>query len=91
LKWDTVIQEKTNELARYLNGRSRRLDFFEPVPILERMDNRAVREAILSLTQPEARKFGVGKSTLPTKKGLTRTLIQSIFNDDGEASIGSAI
>jgi CRISPR-associated protein Cas1 len=64
LKWDTVIQEKTNELARYLNGRMQRLDFTEPSPVLERTDNRTVREAILNLTQAEARELGIGKSTL---------------------------
>jgi CRISPR-associated protein Cas1 len=64
LKWDTVIQEKTNELARYLNGRTSRLDFSEPTPVLERTDNRAIREAILTLTGSEARKRGIGKSTL---------------------------
>ena len=58
------IQEKTNELVRYLIGRSARLDFPEPNPILERTDNRAVREAILHLTHSEARKRGIGKSTL---------------------------
>ncbi len=58
------IQEKATELGRYLNGRSPRLDFSEPAPILKRTDNRAVREAILRLTQAEARKPGVGKSTL---------------------------
>ena len=63
LKWDTVIQEKTSELARYLNGRSRKIDFSEPAPVLERTDNRATREVILSLTQSEARKRGIGKST----------------------------
>jgi len=63
LKWDTVIQEKTGELGRYLVGRSRRLDLSEPAPILERRDNRAVREMILSLTQLEARRRGIGKST----------------------------
>lgn len=34
LKWDTVIQQKTNELARYLTGRSPNLSFDEPVPVL---------------------------------------------------------
>jgi CRISPR-associated protein Cas1 len=34
LKWDTVIQQKTNELARYLTGRSSELDFSEPAPDL---------------------------------------------------------
>ncbi len=64
LKWDTVIQEKTSELARYLSGRSRGLDFSEPAPTTERTDNRAVREAVLGLTQVQARKRKIGKSTL---------------------------
>jgi CRISPR-associated protein Cas1 len=64
MKWDTVIQEKTSELARYFTGRSRSLDFSEPAPILERTDNRLVREKILSLTQSEAKERGIGKSTL---------------------------
>jgi CRISPR-associated protein Cas1 len=64
LKWDTVIEEKTNELARYLSGRSSTLSFEEPSPVLERRDTRAVREAILGLTQSEASERGIGKSTL---------------------------
>ena len=64
LKWDTVIQEKTSELGRYLDGRSRRIDFSEPAPAIERTDSRTVREAILSLLQSEARERGIGKSTL---------------------------
>jgi hypothetical protein len=32
--------------------------------MLERSDGRAVREAILDLTEAEARKRGIGKSTL---------------------------
>ena len=63
LKWDTVIQEKMNELARYLNGRSHILDFSDPSPVLERTDNQVVREAILNLSQSEAREHGIGKST----------------------------
>jgi hypothetical protein len=58
------MKEKTNELGRYLTGRYQRLDFSEPAPILERTDNRAIREAILTLTESEARKRGIGKSTL---------------------------
>lgn len=64
MKWDTVIQEKTAELARYLAGRSRRGDFAEPAPLLERIDNRTIRQMILSLTQSEARRRRIGKSTL---------------------------
>jgi len=64
LKWDTVIQEKTNELGRYLSGRCQRLDFSELAPVLERTDDRAVRDRILTLQRSEARKRGIGKSTL---------------------------
>jgi len=64
MKWDAVIQEKTGELGKYLTGRSSKLDFSEPAPILERTDNHAIREMILSLTRSEARTRGIGKSTL---------------------------
>jgi CRISPR-associated protein Cas1 len=64
MKWDTLMQEKTNELAKYLSGRFCQIDFSEPAPRLERGDKRAVRETILSLTQSEAMKRGIGKSAL---------------------------
>lgn len=63
LKWDTTIEQKTNELGRFLVGRSTELDFAEPATMLERTDNRAIREMILNLTQSHARKRGIGKST----------------------------
>jgi len=63
LKWDAVIEEKTNELARYLHGGATGIDF-DTAPTLERTDDRVVREAILHLTQKEARRRGIGKSTL---------------------------
>jgi hypothetical protein len=50
--------------ARYLAGRTIGLNLVEPSPILERRDNRAIREAILRLTDSEARTRGIGKSTL---------------------------
>ena len=64
LKWDTVIEEKTTELGRYLVGKSRRLDFTEPAPTLSRMDGREFREKILSLSSSEAHRIGIGRSTL---------------------------
>jgi CRISPR-associated protein Cas1 len=74
MKWDTVIFEKTNELARYLTGRSSTPDFIEPAPKLERTDSRLLRDAILTLTQAEARKRGIGKSTLHyLRMNATRT------------------
>lgn len=73
VKWGTVIQEKTNELARYLSSWSLGVDFVDPSPILERTDNLVVRKAILGLTQTEARKLGVGKSTLHYLRKNART------------------
>jgi CRISPR-associated protein Cas1 len=64
LKWDTVIEQKTTELSRFLVERSREINFTEPPPNLERSDNLTVRRRILSLTQENADKLGVGKSTL---------------------------
>jgi CRISPR-associated protein Cas1 len=64
MRWDTVIREKAMELGRYLAKPSNELDFSEPTPVLQRADNQAVREAILTLTQNEAKERGIGKSTL---------------------------
>jgi hypothetical protein len=64
LKWDTVIEQKTNELGRFLTGKASTTDFEEPSPNLKRFDGQELRERINSLTSDEARKLGVGKSTL---------------------------
>jgi hypothetical protein len=63
-RWDTVIEQKTVELGRYLVGRSGRLDFSEPSPKLARADDRELRRRILSVTESEAEKLGIGKSAL---------------------------
>jgi len=64
LKWDTLIAEKANELARYLTGKSSSVNFSEPAPRLERRDSREIRDRILSLSQSETEKIGIQKSTL---------------------------
>jgi CRISPR-associated protein Cas1 len=64
LKWDTVIEEKTSELARFLTEKTSTVDFAEPSPKLDRLDDRELRERINSLTLHEAKKRGLGKSTL---------------------------
>ena len=63
-KWDTVILNKTQELARFLLGKSRSIDFIEPAPSLVRSDSREIRERILELSAKEAWKLGISKSTL---------------------------
>jgi len=64
LRWDTVIEHKTNELGRFLAGKSIQLGFGEPAPILQREDDREFRAKILALTSSQAKQLGIGKSTL---------------------------
>jgi CRISPR-associated protein Cas1 len=73
LKWDTVIEQKAVELGRFLVGRSSKMDFSEPSPTLSRGDERELRRRILSLSQMEARKLGIGKSTLHYLRKNTRS------------------
>jgi hypothetical protein len=64
LKWDSVIEQKTVELDRYLIGRTGKLDFSEPSPNLRRVEDSELRRRILSLTQHEARRLEIGECTL---------------------------
>jgi hypothetical protein len=64
LKWDTVIERKTLELGRYLLGRFEKIDLTEPRPILDRIDNFALRQRILNLSQMETKEIGIARSTL---------------------------
>jgi CRISPR-associated protein Cas1 len=64
LKWDTVIEQKTVELGRYLVGGTRSPNFSEPSAELHRTDDREVRRRILSLSQSDGRELGIGSSTL---------------------------
>ncbi len=63
-KWDTIILKKTQELARYLSGKTKKIDFAESTLKLERNDTLDLRKRILELTQKEAKELGIGKSTL---------------------------
>lgn len=64
LSWDTLVFRRCQELARYLLGKAASVDFTSPRPVLERSDTRELRRKILGLSQSEARKLGIGKSTL---------------------------
>jgi CRISPR-associated protein Cas1 len=64
LKWDTVIEQKVNELCRHLAMKASAFDFADPAPKLGRCDRRALRAKILGLTSSEAKQLGIGKSTL---------------------------
>lgn len=63
-KWDTVILNKTQELARFLADKSKQIGFIEPSPSLQRSDTQGLRRRILELTQREAEELGIRKNTL---------------------------
>ena len=63
LKWDTLIEQKASELGRLLVSRASAVDFAEPSPKFAKYDEHALRAKILTLTQTEAKKLGIGKST----------------------------
>ena len=67
-----MIEEKALELARFLVGKSSKLDFTEPAPSFERFDTMQLRERIKSLTSVEAKKVGIDKSTLYTVRQHVR-------------------
>jgi len=64
VKWDTLVGLKVQELARFLIGKADEFDLKSPAPVLERSDTRDLRERILSLSASEARRLGLGKSTV---------------------------
>jgi len=62
--WDTILQLKMQELARYLLARTGELDFRNPCPEFDAGDCKILREKILSLAPSQSRKIGISKSTL---------------------------
>jgi len=64
LRWDTVVEQKAVELSRYLVGRTSKLNFSDPSPNLFRTDEGELRRRILNLSQSEAERLRMGKSTL---------------------------
>jgi CRISPR-associated protein Cas1 len=62
-RWDTVILLKAQDLARHiLDGEP--LNFSIPSPELERTDSSELRNRILTLSQSEARRLEISRSTL---------------------------
>ena len=59
-----MIEQKTNELGRFLIGKKPSVQFVEPAPQLERQDIRELRAKILILSASEAKRIGIQKSTL---------------------------
>jgi len=63
-KWDTIILNKTQELARFLLGKSEHVELADLIPNMKRVDGSELRERILSLSTKKASELATGKSTL---------------------------
>ena len=62
--WDIIIQLKTQELAKFILGKTKKIDFSNPSPYLVNVDDKELRDSILSLSTKDARKRGIRKNTL---------------------------
>jgi CRISPR-associated protein Cas1 len=64
LRWDTVIERKAVQLGQCLAGRTRQVDFCDPPPNLRAKDDSDLRKRVLGLSQSNAQRIGIRKSTL---------------------------
>jgi len=62
--WNYVILLKTRELAHYLIGKKKSLDFVSPEYQVERQDSNDMRKKILSISYNEWKKRGFSKGAL---------------------------
>jgi len=62
--WSYIILLKTRELAHYLTGKKRSLDFCAPEWTIERPDSDEVRQKILAISYKEWKEMGFSKGTL---------------------------
>jgi len=84
LRWDTVIEQKAVELGRYLVGRTTRVDFSEPLLVLDGGNDSRIRKRVSGLSQRDAEKLGIGRSTLHYLR--RRTVTQYSFRTYAKVS-----
>jgi len=84
LKWDTVIEQKTMELARLLIGKSRLPSFSGPKPELTRTDNSDHRKGIPSPSRSQAQRLRTVKSVFHgmCEHVPSNTRLRGILEDD---------
>ncbi|UGV39822.1 CRISPR-associated endonuclease Cas1 [Methanococcoides orientis] len=64
LMWNYVILLKARELAYYLTGKRKEIDFLEPQYETKRQDSSDIRKKILSISYSDWKKLGFSKGTL---------------------------
>ena len=63
-QWSSIIDLKAQELANYLIGKRKDVDFSTPTYKLDRIDNKELRDKILSITYAEWKELGYSKGSL---------------------------
>ncbi|WP_342305582.1 CRISPR-associated protein Cas1 [Methanolobus sp. ZRKC5] len=64
MMWSYVLLLKTRELAQFLNGKKRTIDFTHPSYKIERQDTDEIRKTIIAISYTEWKKMGFSKGTL---------------------------
>ncbi|MDG6244158.1 MAG: CRISPR-associated endonuclease Cas1 [Methanolobus sp.] len=62
--WSYVLLLKTRELAQYLVGKRKTIDFSKPAYIVERQDSEDIRQKILSIFYTDWKNMEFSKGTL---------------------------
>ncbi len=62
--WIYILFLKTRELANYLSGKKRALDFTSPAYQLSRQDTDEMRRKIMAISYTDWKKMGFSKGTL---------------------------
>ena len=66
--WSSILLLKTRELAFYLTGRRKKLEFVNPVYKVEKDDSEELRQKIIDMSYSEWKKMGFSKGTLHNMK-----------------------
>ncbi len=62
--WGSILLFKTKELAHYLVGKTKNLDFFSPGYGVQRVDSLEIRQKILKISYSDWKRLGFSKGTL---------------------------
>ena len=64
ITWSYILFLKTRELAHYLIGKKKTVNFLKPSYEIERKDSNEIRKKILDISYSDWKKLGFSKGTL---------------------------
>jgi len=73
-EWGYVISQKTGEMADFIQGKRKTLDFSDPTPNMERDDSALIREKIINASYYEWKKKGLSKGSLRKRTSHSRCM-----------------